>query len=1487
MARYAVQVVVPDGRTFRLLIILSPGEQCSALRDKVKSRISALNLGLTSADVEINLHLDASDGPLLDTEDLLSDVLPDATDKVYAIVGGGAAPAGSETLNSSVVSNQQPGGAATGKVIRVRVITPELARSQPNVDAIPLLPENAVTFNSTLEELQVQVKRHLALADDGEDARGQFHDLRCNCGFARQIDSQATLSEHKIGSSGTLQSFVVVYENNKVVCLPVTEPTQSSLYQALNVHLSTETAGKKSTLLGGIRDLEAGEREDTRYLKLPVVALCSPQRHSDETDQEKSNYPRHHTVLDLHTSEMPIHLTAHNYDKTLAAVGLEDCMVNGVLNIYAIKRKTSDSMKHFRSVPQGKDAIFRQGLAWTPPLGSSERGLASFLCSIRMLANLTHARNMEASEQDAVLHVIMLLTKFPPAVRAVNVLMRGETPHEAERAAIIQSVYEVLKSVVPLHIIQSNNQRLLEGSRLLFGLVLEKAKHLKVSMHEKDGHLPYLDSVKVHELRNLITMEAVVDPVQTASGLVDREFFDAFKEGGPLRWINENPVNKASSFDRKLHRACLLSGGVKTCVVGFDIDAVNNNSRYADRGDVSKVIAAAEYSDLHYLSNLCGRNKLGVLHPSALPSADPPVLTLDRAGLLAMYVGRQACGEAGRDINMFRPTSTAVEEAVDVSIITQLLVPILERRNADGTAIFEAFGDQTRQIKDPDEVVVLCVDASASMDDRCGFIDVEENENALDDLEIDCSESMGDAKNEGANGPEVEDPQFDRPALDELKEYLSSHESFDDFLAITQAGTDEYHRHRNSAKVLDILRALTQRQVEEKTKALDNARRRGTMYSYRQQSDAIQRDLATLKNRNIRLLQYKDALVAFLLYRADNRVLDEPLIWTVGQDVPQVSTKSTLPSHNVPKLEIPTDFLCPISAELMEDPVTTIDGFTYERRNIERWFQTHETSPCTNVVLSTLDVHPNYTLKQSIFRWVNGIDIESKYPSTGGNTILCFKLPLGTITTVLPMAITMEDLYEKAFRMSKGRYPSFILSHCNTILIPSGETARPYLTVSEPIMFTPVDAGARSTMHNGSEDMCLVKVYANHEDTVFSYWEPKSTTKTLASIIFRCYRHTFRQNPWQNVTEPFIVWTGISYTGDNHYEGYTRDHWEMLSRYFDREYATGGLVKEPVYDKEGENEPSLRAPRGSHPLVLKVYLSGPPARPNHTTLTRLGVLKQMFDAYINRLLAYGYQTHLGLVTFRSTASLTQEVTHAIENFRHQLNNIQASGDTALWDAIALARDTLLQYATKYPKAKLRIICLSDGTDTNSKQQVHSIALGLIRDHITVDSFCLGNVDNSDLQSLSHLTGGYKFRPDQMEHAMAICEMEPVLSSLERPDIALPTIAKRLYSNPATYFKQAKHSVEVDVVTRDDFPLRKEHPLLSETYVELGRFARNFNIANRSDSNLRLARIHSEIRNSGAKVHPYYDIYICESNFSMWKIVVQGKWPSFTAKLSKH
>jgi len=62
----------------------------------------------------------------------------------------------------------------------------------------------------------------------------------------------------------------------------------------------------------------------------------------------------------------------------------------------------------------------------------------------------------------------------------------------------------------------------------------------------------------------------------------------------------------------------------------------------------------------------------------------------------------------------------------------------------------------------------------------------------------------------------------------------------------------------------------------------------------------------------------------------------------------------------------PPDFFCPITQDIMRNPVCTVDGHTYEREAIEQWFDAHNTSPLTGLPLASLNLRPNLGLIQQI-----------------------------------------------------------------------------------------------------------------------------------------------------------------------------------------------------------------------------------------------------------------------------------------------------------------------------------------------------------------------------------------------------------------------------------------------------------------------------------------------------------------------------------------
>ncbi|XP_042503260.1 E3 ubiquitin-protein ligase PUB24-like [Macadamia integrifolia] len=79
------------------------------------------------------------------------------------------------------------------------------------------------------------------------------------------------------------------------------------------------------------------------------------------------------------------------------------------------------------------------------------------------------------------------------------------------------------------------------------------------------------------------------------------------------------------------------------------------------------------------------------------------------------------------------------------------------------------------------------------------------------------------------------------------------------------------------------------------------------------------------------------------------------------------------------EIEIPQYFICPISLQIMKDPVTAVTGITYDRESIEQWLSSgkNTTCPVTKQPLP-LDssLTPNHTLRRLIQAWctTKGVD---------------------------------------------------------------------------------------------------------------------------------------------------------------------------------------------------------------------------------------------------------------------------------------------------------------------------------------------------------------------------------------------------------------------------------------------------------------------------------------------------------------------------------
>uniref|UniRef100_A0A0E0LFV5 RING-type E3 ubiquitin transferase n=1 Tax=Oryza punctata TaxID=4537 RepID=A0A0E0LFV5_ORYPU len=105
-----------------------------------------------------------------------------------------------------------------------------------------------------------------------------------------------------------------------------------------------------------------------------------------------------------------------------------------------------------------------------------------------------------------------------------------------------------------------------------------------------------------------------------------------------------------------------------------------------------------------------------------------------------------------------------------------------------------------------------------------------------------------------------------------------------------------------------------------------------------------------------------------------------------GVDEKNILGDVSIPKYleKCPSLMIPNDFLCPISLEIMTDPVIIATGRTYERRSIQKWLDAGQrTCPKTQQPLGHLSLAPNYALKNLIMQWCEKNKVEIQTGDSG------------------------------------------------------------------------------------------------------------------------------------------------------------------------------------------------------------------------------------------------------------------------------------------------------------------------------------------------------------------------------------------------------------------------------------------------------------------------------------------------------------------------
>jgi len=222
--------------------------------------------------------------------------------------------------------------------------------------------------------------------------------------------------------------------------------------------------------------------------------------------------------------------------------------------------------------------------------------------------------------------------------------------------------------------------------------------------------------------------------------------------------------------------------------------------------------------------------------------------------------------------------------------------------------------------------------------------------------------------------------------------------------------------------------------------------------------------------------------------------------------------------------EVPLDFLCPISRELIHEPVIASDGFTYERKSITEWFT--RCSPNFRSPLSGAKINKNLiennNLKSQISQWLNQPRTEPAQTGTLNSTQspdLNLKIQIvgvsniNSLNVTVPSNCTVGQLKIAIIRTSSGKVNPWTLifgaAHMN-----NNDTLNKYRIVN-----------------NTAGIICKCSAAQVIDVTVDDFTISCLRSDTVSSILFRTW--LYYGKPPSSTT----LWFDLKSSGDGYSHG--------------------------------------------------------------------------------------------------------------------------------------------------------------------------------------------------------------------------------------------------------------------------------------------------------------------------------------------------------------
>ncbi|KAK6523109.1 hypothetical protein TWF694_006007 [Orbilia ellipsospora] len=1454
MKRYRVHAISGDELLLTLLIPFPETSTVGELRQELVNRVQRQNISFPDREPEIR-HC-AVDGPVLDSLDILQDVLrPEDGESVYAI------SAVAESATSSMVSSSRSSRSSR----------------KSNTHRRSRRHGNSKTIEGTIRLPHKPGTQHEGTRSPVSRLSTQSDDISTYSSTARESDS-----------SGYIPSRLPLYRGSSDFssCFDILEGASDSSTTTLRPQSSSETIRIPRRPVNNpfrVRIITPKLARQGVGNISPIDTVFSSRSCIQDIRLkvfEEMNVSTENSTDTIDIYIQDVQIETPQYDINLSDLGIEECLVNGVLDVFVIVRPKTE-----------KGGI--QGLALLRRLGQTDRGCAAFLACFRVFNANIKTSKIDEPRQDGILRAFYHITQFFPILRIVRALMGGYTVGEAEVSLLAlcfaELLHEMLDSDTGIKATGGDPHRIFEGSRLIFAYILDLATQIQQSS-PANATTQLLSAYRTIDCMDAIGRQRIYDPVQTTTGIVSRNVLaerSNIHENGTVPAIVRR-ILLLSDTDCEEYSYFDYNGAIAACARSQEI-----NSRLI--------------TDLGYLSNVCFANGLSVLQPANLNGVvEPPCLTWNSDGLLAVFLGHAACALPGRDLDIWLPVAGNIV-TIDAAIFTQMLQPIIESRERDGTMVFEESGPPAgRKETDPSELIIFAVDCSRSMNISSEFL-VNKEGNKADPREGAATITCNMVSRALKLVP-------DTPTSVKKRQLLLNHPSFNDMIAIVQA-------HEPAAKsVIDFLISLEnrrlghlyQRREEKKATLTDPYFKNLDASLFPEIRDAFRlvTGLDSGRSESTRILkeltregQRQDGTARYSEYEKYANDLEmsffrtEDFKWNSRQaNIEQGYQTAVQKLHSMSYSPIPHDCICPINHSIFEDPVSPSDGFVYERSAIRSWLETFEkkpTSPMTGVNLENIanNLRSHLPTKQKVLAWIRADDIIKPYGDIDVSSTIevTFRTQLGLqgmfnpnlqFKRHVPMTLSTENLYRIAYRGLKGEDKEFGLA-CDIkhlarpredttkksiCLIPDGTELKD-IGIGHLCIIDVVDRLEYYRLASES-NQTLVKLYNKQENFVFSFWHSMSQTLRMSEILMKIWRHRaekyrfasslLKDQKIKDRKPNFTIWYAMRRDDDGILSGNKTKSWHNVEEMAGLE-STGCLEEEDLVSKH---------PYRGGQKVFKLFYS----RYESNTLTRLDVSKEIFSNFINRTIAYNYATHCGLLPFNSTIkiAISQSITFDLEAFRGTVMNMSTGGNTPLWDALVIAIDELNKVGANLPNAKKRIICLSDGADTSSSFNSCVVLERARESEVVIDCFCIGSAP-IDLVWVCHNTGGYKFNPKNMEESMGVVELEPVLSVLERPNLCPFEI-------------QDSQLAIVTSCSRDSYPQRKKHANMHDIFTKIeyldetgrpknaSRPAGNFPMLL---GNTRVNRILSEIRRIASNPHPYYDVYVSDENIGFWKIIMQG------------